>query len=66
MTVYCCVLLQVVDVTWRYSCKHPEVLARRSRVQESWLRHTINGLNTTVSMEGGGGILLAFQLSDPS
>ncbi|XP_061598071.1 peptide-N(4)-(N-acetyl-beta-glucosaminyl)asparagine amidase [Cololabis saira] len=38
---------QVVDVTWRYSCKHPEVLSRRTRVQESWLLHTINGLNTS-------------------
>ncbi|XP_047240496.1 peptide-N(4)-(N-acetyl-beta-glucosaminyl)asparagine amidase isoform X2 [Girardinichthys multiradiatus] len=36
---------QVVDVTWRYSCKHPEVLSRRTRVQEAWLLHTINGLN---------------------
>uniref|UniRef100_A0A3P8SBX4 Peptide-N(4)-(N-acetyl-beta-glucosaminyl)asparagine amidase n=1 Tax=Amphiprion percula TaxID=161767 RepID=A0A3P8SBX4_AMPPE len=35
---------QVVDVTWRYSCKHPEVLSRRTRVQEAWLLHTINGL----------------------
>ncbi|XP_041823223.1 peptide-N(4)-(N-acetyl-beta-glucosaminyl)asparagine amidase isoform X2 [Melanotaenia boesemani] len=38
---------QVVDVTWRYSCKHPEVLTRRTRVQEAWLLHTINGLNTS-------------------
>ncbi|XP_040910202.1 peptide-N(4)-(N-acetyl-beta-glucosaminyl)asparagine amidase [Toxotes jaculatrix] len=37
---------QVVDVTWRYSCKHPEVLSRRTRVQEAWLLHTINGLNS--------------------
>ncbi|KAK6323927.1 hypothetical protein J4Q44_G00062660 [Coregonus suidteri] len=36
---------QVVDVTWRYSCKHPEVLSRRTKVQEPWLLHTINGLN---------------------
>ncbi|GAA6226748.1 peptide-N(4)-(N-acetyl-beta-glucosaminyl) asparagine amidase-like [Lates japonicus] len=36
---------QVVDVTWRYSCKHSEVLSRRTRVQEAWLLHTINGLN---------------------
>uniref|UniRef100_A0A3Q2PTR9 Peptide-N(4)-(N-acetyl-beta-glucosaminyl)asparagine amidase n=1 Tax=Fundulus heteroclitus TaxID=8078 RepID=A0A3Q2PTR9_FUNHE len=36
---------QVVDVTWRYSCKHPEVLSRRTRVKEAWLLHTINGLN---------------------
>ncbi|XP_029298561.1 peptide-N(4)-(N-acetyl-beta-glucosaminyl)asparagine amidase isoform X2 [Cottoperca gobio] len=38
---------QVVDVTWRYSCKHPEVLSRRSRVQEAWLLHTINRLNAS-------------------
>ncbi|XP_030269017.1 peptide-N(4)-(N-acetyl-beta-glucosaminyl)asparagine amidase isoform X2 [Sparus aurata] len=38
---------QVVDVTWRYSCKHTEVLSRRTRVQEAWLLHTINGLNAS-------------------
>lgn len=38
---------QVVDVTWRYSCKHPEVLSRRTRVQEAWLLHTINSLNAS-------------------
>ncbi|RXN34451.1 peptide-N(4)-(N-acetyl-beta-glucosaminyl)asparagine amidase [Labeo rohita] len=38
---------QVVDVTWRYSCKHPEVLSRRTQVQETWLLHTLNGLNAT-------------------
>lgn len=38
---------QVVDVTWRYSCKHPEVLSRRTKVQEAWLRHTISSLNST-------------------
>ncbi|XP_034069723.1 peptide-N(4)-(N-acetyl-beta-glucosaminyl)asparagine amidase isoform X2 [Gymnodraco acuticeps] len=38
---------QVVDVTWRYSCKHPEVLSRRTKVQESWLLHTIHRLNTS-------------------
>lgn len=42
--------MQVVDVTWRYSCKHPEVLSRRTRVQEAWLLHTINGLNASVSL----------------
>ncbi|XP_049606380.1 peptide-N(4)-(N-acetyl-beta-glucosaminyl)asparagine amidase isoform X2 [Syngnathus scovelli] len=36
---------QVVDVTWRYSCKHPEVLSRRTNVEETWLLHTIIGLN---------------------
>lgn len=38
---------QVVDVTWRYSCKHPEVLSRRTKVQEAWLLHTIHSLNRT-------------------
>lgn len=38
---------QVVDVTWRYSCKHPEVLSRRTKVQEAWLVHNINSLNNT-------------------
>ncbi|KAK5884090.1 hypothetical protein CesoFtcFv8_020353 [Champsocephalus esox] len=37
---------QVVDVTWRYSCRHPEVLSRRTKVQESWLLHTVHRLNT--------------------
>ncbi|XP_063041866.1 peptide-N(4)-(N-acetyl-beta-glucosaminyl)asparagine amidase [Engraulis encrasicolus] len=36
---------QVVDVTWRYSCKHAEVQARRTQVQETWLLHTVNSLN---------------------
>ncbi|XP_038579993.1 peptide-N(4)-(N-acetyl-beta-glucosaminyl)asparagine amidase isoform X2 [Micropterus salmoides] len=40
---------QVVDVTWRYSCKHPEVLSRRTKVQEAWLLHTINGLNASAA-----------------
>ncbi|KAG7256083.1 hypothetical protein CRUP_021738, partial [Coryphaenoides rupestris] len=38
---------QVVDVTWRYSCKHPEVLTRRTKVQEAWLLRTISDLNVT-------------------
>lgn len=45
---WCVCVMQVVDVTWRYSCKHPEVLSRRTRVQEAWLLHTINGLNASV------------------
>ncbi|XP_062385128.1 peptide-N(4)-(N-acetyl-beta-glucosaminyl)asparagine amidase [Sardina pilchardus] len=38
---------QVVDVTWRYSCEHAEVRARRTQVHEKWLLHTLNALNTT-------------------
>ncbi|XP_069814761.1 peptide-N(4)-(N-acetyl-beta-glucosaminyl)asparagine amidase [Dendropsophus ebraccatus] len=38
---------EVVDVTWRYSCKHEEVISRRKDVRESWLRETIAGLNKT-------------------
>ncbi|KGL74389.1 Peptide-N(4)-(N-acetyl-beta-glucosaminyl)asparagine amidase, partial [Tinamus guttatus] len=36
---------EVVDVTWRYSCKHEEVLSRRTAVSEATLRETINTLN---------------------
>ncbi|XP_008831363.1 peptide-N(4)-(N-acetyl-beta-glucosaminyl)asparagine amidase [Nannospalax galili] len=36
---------EVVDVTWRYSCKHDEVISRRTKVKEELLRETINGLN---------------------
>ncbi|ELW62502.1 Peptide-N(4)-(N-acetyl-beta-glucosaminyl)asparagine amidase [Tupaia chinensis] len=36
---------EVVDVTWRYSCKHEEVISRRTKVKEEVLRETINGLN---------------------
>ncbi|XP_047460194.1 peptide-N(4)-(N-acetyl-beta-glucosaminyl)asparagine amidase-like isoform X2 [Mugil cephalus] len=38
---------QVVDVTWTYSCKRPEVLSRRTRVQEASLLHIINHLNAS-------------------
>ncbi|XP_075683299.1 peptide-N(4)-(N-acetyl-beta-glucosaminyl)asparagine amidase [Rhinoderma darwinii] len=38
---------EVVDVTWRYSCKHEDVISRRKDVRESWLRETISGLNKT-------------------
>ncbi|NXA39801.1 NGLY1 amidase, partial [Eudromia elegans] len=36
---------EVVDVTWRYSCKHEEVLSRRTALSEATLRETINTLN---------------------
>uniref|UniRef100_A0A8C5K1I7 Peptide-N(4)-(N-acetyl-beta-glucosaminyl)asparagine amidase n=1 Tax=Jaculus jaculus TaxID=51337 RepID=A0A8C5K1I7_JACJA len=36
---------EVVDVTWRYSCKHDEVISRRTKVKEEVLRETINALN---------------------
>ncbi|XP_061218650.1 peptide-N(4)-(N-acetyl-beta-glucosaminyl)asparagine amidase-like isoform X3 [Neopsephotus bourkii] len=38
---------EVVDVTWRYSCKHEEVLSRRAALSEATLRETINALNRT-------------------
>uniref|UniRef100_A0A8C8S4A3 Peptide-N(4)-(N-acetyl-beta-glucosaminyl)asparagine amidase n=1 Tax=Pelusios castaneus TaxID=367368 RepID=A0A8C8S4A3_9SAUR len=36
---------ELVDVTWRYSCKHEELLSRRTRVTEAALRGTIDRLN---------------------
>ncbi|XP_075778144.1 peptide-N(4)-(N-acetyl-beta-glucosaminyl)asparagine amidase isoform X2 [Pelodiscus sinensis] len=36
---------EVVDVTWRYSCKHEELLSRRTQVKEAALRETIGRLN---------------------
>ncbi|XP_036926756.1 peptide-N(4)-(N-acetyl-beta-glucosaminyl)asparagine amidase isoform X2 [Sturnira hondurensis] len=36
---------EVVDVTWRYSCKHEEVISRRTQIKEELLRETINELN---------------------
>ncbi|XP_043823945.1 peptide-N(4)-(N-acetyl-beta-glucosaminyl)asparagine amidase [Dromiciops gliroides] len=36
---------EIVDVTWRYSCKHEEVVSRRTQIKEELLRETINGLN---------------------
>ncbi|XP_067915959.1 peptide-N(4)-(N-acetyl-beta-glucosaminyl)asparagine amidase [Heterodontus francisci] len=36
---------EVVDVSWRYSCKHAELLTRRTKVREGLLRETINKLN---------------------
>ncbi|XP_042330923.1 peptide-N(4)-(N-acetyl-beta-glucosaminyl)asparagine amidase isoform X2 [Sceloporus undulatus] len=36
---------EVVDVTWRYSCKHEELCSRRTQVNEALLQETINNLN---------------------
>uniref|UniRef100_A0ACB8FUR9 Peptide-N(4)-(N-acetyl-beta-glucosaminyl)asparagine amidase n=3 Tax=Sphaerodactylus townsendi TaxID=933632 RepID=A0ACB8FUR9_9SAUR len=36
---------EVVDVTWRYSCKHQELLSRRTQIEEAVLRETINNFN---------------------
>lgn len=36
---------EVIDVTWRYSCKHEEVLTRRTKVKEALLHETITNLN---------------------
>ncbi|XP_078620102.1 peptide-N(4)-(N-acetyl-beta-glucosaminyl)asparagine amidase-like isoform X2 [Branchiostoma floridae x Branchiostoma japonicum] len=36
---------EVRDVTWRYSCRHQEVCARRKECRESWLRETVNRMN---------------------
>ncbi|KAM8967690.1 peptide-N(4)-(N-acetyl-beta-glucosaminyl)asparagine amidase [Pelodytes ibericus] len=38
---------EIVDVTWRYSCKHEDVISRRTEVRENWLRETISSLNKT-------------------
>ena len=42
------VTLQVMDVTWRYSNKHQEVLQRRKECRENWLVITINTFNKKV------------------
>lgn len=36
---------QIMDVTWRYSNKHQEVLQRRKECRENWLVITINTFN---------------------
>ncbi|CAH1249563.1 NGLY1 [Branchiostoma lanceolatum] len=36
---------EIRDVTWRYSCRHQEVCARRKECRESWLRETVNRMN---------------------
>ncbi|XP_073486364.1 peptide-N(4)-(N-acetyl-beta-glucosaminyl)asparagine amidase isoform X2 [Aquarana catesbeiana] len=38
---------EVVDVTWRYSCKHEEVILRRKEIRESWLLETTTALSKT-------------------
>ncbi|KAJ7322491.1 hypothetical protein JRQ81_018778 [Phrynocephalus forsythii] len=36
---------EVTDVTWRYSCKHEELLLRRTQVKEAVLREMLDNLN---------------------
>ncbi|XP_066263318.1 peptide-N(4)-(N-acetyl-beta-glucosaminyl)asparagine amidase-like [Branchiostoma lanceolatum] len=36
---------EIRDVTWRYSCRHQEVCARRKECRESWLRETVTRMN---------------------
>lgn len=36
---------EIVDVTWRYSSKHQEVLQRRQECDEIWLVKTLNRMN---------------------
>ncbi|XP_054847912.1 LOW QUALITY PROTEIN: peptide-N(4)-(N-acetyl-beta-glucosaminyl)asparagine amidase [Eublepharis macularius] len=38
---------EVVDVTWRYSCKHEELLSRRTQSKKRCYVKTINNLNKT-------------------
>ncbi|XP_078460267.1 peptide-N(4)-(N-acetyl-beta-glucosaminyl)asparagine amidase isoform X1 [Lampetra fluviatilis] len=38
---------ELVDVSWRYSCRHTDMLSRRTRCREGWLRSTIARLNHT-------------------
>lgn len=39
---------KVVDVTWRYSANHNEVIQRRSLVREEWLLRTLELFNEKV------------------
>lgn len=48
MLYFLCLVFEVVDVTWRYSCKHQEVLTRRTALSEAKLRETINAINRKV------------------
>lgn len=36
---------EIVDVTWRYSTKHNEVLSRRNECDELWLVKLLNRMN---------------------
>ena len=36
---------EIVDVTWRYSSKHKEVLSRRNECNEGWLVQLLNRMN---------------------
>lgn len=44
-------LQQIVDVTWRYSCKHNEVLKNRTSVSETWLLNMLKDMTTEVWCE---------------
>ncbi|XP_069770107.1 peptide-N(4)-(N-acetyl-beta-glucosaminyl)asparagine amidase [Narcine bancroftii] len=37
---------EVVDVSWRYSCKHADLLTRRTQLREGLLQEAINRLNS--------------------
>jgi len=41
---------EVVDVTWRYSVKHDEVIQRRLLVREEWLLRTLESFNEQRSL----------------
>lgn len=47
---------EVIDVTWRYSAKHEEVISRRTECPEDWLAKTLYSLNHQVrcGIYGGG------------
>lgn len=59
---------ECVDVTWRYSCKHQEVLGRRNKCDENWLVYFLNKLsrkrqaNLTKEVRDELQIRLAFEI----